>query len=119
MPHRPRINGRAMPASYKRNPHTTSAPVQSSSATTNAARPKRAVVALRSRLWDWASVFISSPFTRLSPHSASRGLREPKTVHLVCPSHPWKPLVCSLAATVNLIHWRGDAAHAARTQTRA
>jgi hypothetical protein len=42
---------------------------------------------------------LSSPFKRLSPHSASRGLREPKTVHLVCPSHPWKPLVCSLAAS--------------------
>src|SRR5436190_16880405 len=27
------------------------------------------------------------------PHSASRRLREPKTVHLVCPSHPSKPLV--------------------------
>jgi hypothetical protein len=109
-PHRPCLR-----PSYRRNTHTTSAPVQSTSAATNRARPKRAVVASRSRLLDWASVFISSPFTRLSPHSASRGLREPKTGDLVCPSHPWKPLVCSLAATVNLIHWRGDAAHAART----
>ena len=33
-----------------------------------------------------------------SPHSASRGVREPKSGHLVCPSHPWKPLVYSLAA---------------------
>jgi hypothetical protein len=65
---------------------------------------------------------LSSPFKRLSPHSASRGLREPKTVHLVCPSHPWKPLVCSLAASdvdaesgrrsIEADHWRGDAAHA-------
>src|SRR3954468_22005213 len=65
---------------------------------------------------------LSSPFKRLSPHSASRGLREPKTVHLVCPSHPWKPLVCSLAASdtdaesgrrsIEADHWRGDAGHA-------
>ena len=76
----------------------TSAPVQSSSATTNSTRGKRPVVASRPRSWDLASVFISSPFSRLSPHSASRGLRE-QSVHLVCPSHPWKPLVCSLAAS--------------------
>src|SRR5204863_3787138 len=65
---------------------------------------------------------LSSPFKRLSPHSASRGLREPKTVHLVCPSRPWKPLVCSLAASdvdaesgrrsIEADHWRGDAGHA-------
>ena len=65
---------------------------------------------------------LSSPFKRLSPHSASRGLREPKTVHRVCPSHPWKPLVCSLAASdvdaesgrrsIEADYWRGDAGHA-------
>jgi len=32
-------------------------------------------------------VFHSSPFKRLSPHSARR-LREPNTLHLLCPSHP-------------------------------
>ena len=54
-----RARGRESPY-IQRITDATSAPVQSTSHTTNQARGKRLVVASRSRSWAWASVLISS-----------------------------------------------------------